>query len=196
MRVIVISRAMAAALAVLVTVSIAACSANPAPSNAGPGNDQAVTPAATVAAGQNAASAASQPAGSPTATPTGSGGVQNLVITNAERSELTVAFAGYFGVSLSGVVGGGPLPGSVYYAYDPATGNYWALAEFELTGGMTIPIPMMFQMAGTGLWQARRANLSQNGTPLVPACSEIRWFPPVVLMAWSMPTAPPTGVTC
>ena len=193
MRVILISRAMTAVLAVLLTASIAACSANPAPSNAGPGNDQAVTPAAST----TPSAAASLTAGAPSATPATPGGVQNLVITSAEKSELTAGFAAYMGgMSVSSVLGGGPLPGSVYYAYDPATGTYWALANFELTGGMTIPIPMMFQRAGTGPWLVRRANLSQNGALLAPDCSEIQWFPPVVLMAWSMPAAPPTGVTC
>jgi hypothetical protein len=55
---------------------------------------------------------------------------------------------------------------------------------------------MMFQKAGTGPWQYQRADLSQNGTQLDPTCSELQWFPAAVLMAWSMPTAPPAGVTC
>lgn len=192
MRVIVISRAMAAGLTVLLAVSIAACSANLAPSNAGPDNDQAVTPAAST----TPSAAASPTAAAPSATPATPGGVQNLVITSAEISELTAGFAAREGMSVSSVLGGGPLPGSVYYAYDPATGTYWALANFELIGGMTVPVPMMFQKAGTGPWQYQRADLSQNGTQLDPTCSELQWFPAAVLMAWSMPTAPPAGVTC
>jgi hypothetical protein len=137
MRVIVISRAMAAGLTVLLTVSIAACSANPAPSNAGPDKRQAVTPAAST----TPSAAASPTAAAPSATPATPGGVQNLVITSAEKSELTAGFAAREGMSVSSVLGGGPLPGSVYYAYDPATGTYWALANFELIGGMTIPVP-------------------------------------------------------
>lgn len=193
MRVILISQAVLAGLAVLAMVGVAACSATPAPSSPRPATGQPVTPAPST----TRSAAASPTAAAPSATPATSGAVQNLVITSAEKSELTAGFAAYMGgMSVSGVLGSGPLPGSVYYAYDPAMGTYWALADFELTGGMMIPIPMMFQKAGTGLWQARRANLSPNGTPLVPACSEIQWFPPVVLMAWSMPTAPPSGVTC
>jgi len=50
---------------------------------------------------------------------------------------------------------------------------------------------------GGGPWLYQRANFSPDGTQqVVPACSEIQWFPPAVLMAWSMPTAPPAGVTC
>lgn len=185
MRVAVIRRAVLAGLGVLATVGMAACSATPAPSSTGPSNGQSVTSAA----GTTPSAAASPTAAPPSATPAAQGGVQNLVITSAEKSELTAAFASYTGVSVSEVLGGGPLPDSVYYAYDPATSTYWALADFELTGGMTIPIPMMFQKAGTGTWRVLRDDLSQN-------CGEIKWFPPMVLMAWSLPTTPPPGVTC
>jgi hypothetical protein len=188
---------MLAGIGLLATVFVAACSASQAPSGASPGNHEGTTPAATAAVNSTpSATASAAPAAS--ATPSAQPGVQNLVITSAEKSELTAGFAGYLSVSPSDVLGGGPLPGSVYYAYDPTTGTYWALADFELGGSMAmaIPIPMMFQKVGTGPWLVRRANVSPNGTLLVPACSEIQWFPPVVLMAWSMPTTPPAGVTC
>lgn len=194
MRTILKGRGLLVGMAFLTAVSAVACAAKPAPGNARTGGGQSISPAATTASGPTVSQAASPTVAAPSPTPTG---VQNLVITSAERRELAVPVARYFGTSLSGLVGGGPLPGTVYYAYDPATGTYWALADFELTGGMTIPIPMMFQKAGTGLWQFRRADFSQNGTQQVaPTCSEIQWFPPAVLTGWSMPTAPPAGVTC
>jgi hypothetical protein len=190
MGVVVHSRGMLPGIGMVATICVAACSASPAPSGAVPRNHETTRPAATAAVNPTPSAAAS-------ATPAAQPGVQNLVIPSAEKSELTATFAGYEATSPSGVLGGGPLPGSVYYAYDPTTGTYWALADFELTGGMTIPIPMMFRKTGTGPWLYQRANFSPDGTQqVVPACSEIQWFPPAVLMAWSMPTAPPAGVTC
>jgi hypothetical protein len=56
------------------------------------------------------------------------GGIRNLVITSAVRSELTAAYAAYRRISPSDITG--TEPGSVHYAYDLATDTYWALANF------------------------------------------------------------------
>jgi hypothetical protein len=53
----------------------------------------------------------------------------NLVTTNAVRAALVDAFATGQHISRSYVAG--TAPGSVYYAYDPGTHAYWALAQFS-----------------------------------------------------------------
>jgi hypothetical protein len=174
-------------LAVLATASLAACSTNQTPSSAGPDNGQTSPPAATAAA--------SEPAAAPSPTPTG---VQNLVITSAEKSDLTAAFVAFKGISLSDVLGGAPTPGSVYYAYDPATDTYWALAGFETspTASMQVQVNFqdggnmgMYRKVGTGAWQVQL-----GGVP--PWCAESTFFPLPVLAAWSMPTTKPAGLGC
>jgi hypothetical protein len=108
-----------------------------------------------------ATEAASASAGA-TGTTTGPSGIQNLVITSAERSELTAAFLAPKGIPPSEVAGGGPMPGSVYYAYDPATATYWAAAVFTPIKGLSLGALEafdnggsigMFRKAGAGSWQ-------------------------------------------
>jgi hypothetical protein len=54
---------------------------------------------------------------------------QNLVTTNVVRSALVTAFA--TGQHLPVAYVQGTVPGSVYYAYDPETHTFWALAQFS-----------------------------------------------------------------
>jgi hypothetical protein len=188
-RTIVTSRVTAVSLALLVTAGLSACSVTRTPSAGAPGNGQTIHPAATAAA--------SQPAAAPSPTPTG---IQNLVISSAEKSDLTAAFVGYYGVSSSDLVTGGPLTGTVYYAYDPATNIYWALASFE----PTYTAPQNFQNAylssegntgfrkdGSAPWRVQPIDVGSTFL-----CNELQFFPVAVLMAWSMPTTPAAGVTC
>jgi hypothetical protein len=119
---------------------VAACTAHPAGSIARqPGSQAASAPVAT--------EAASPPAAAPSAT-AGPAGIQHLVVTSAERSALTKAFVAYRGVPLSEVAGGGPAPGSVYYAYDPATGTFWAAANFHEVNGLSLKAMETYQNGG------------------------------------------------
>lgn len=190
MRAIVNGRSVLVVIALLATAAVTACSANQTLGTAGPGKSQTTTPAATTAA--------SRPIGSPSATPAGSTSVQNLVISSAQKTELTAAYVAWRGISLADIGGAGPVPGSVYYAYDPATETYWALADFEPSSTASLDVQVgfqdgggiaMYQMTGGGSWHVGNA-----GFP--PTCSELSFFPTAVLGAWSMPTAAPTGLTC
>jgi hypothetical protein len=58
----------------------------------------------------------------------------------------------------------GPVPGSLYYAYLPSTGSYWALATFSLVPGFPFQLGVDMQDGGnTGIftmpsgasWQVR-----------------------------------------
>ena len=188
MRAIMSRRGMLAVIGLLATVSTAACTATRASTSAGPGSHQPATPAAAAAASPTPTAAATPPAAAPSATPTGPGAVENLVVTSGEKSELTAAFAAFQEVPVS-YEGGGPLPGSVYYAYEPATDTYWARATF-ISGAYPDPGEtdvVMFQQPGAGPWIVE-GDRSQ--------CVQIGWFPQAVLMAWSMPTSLQAGVSC
>jgi hypothetical protein len=191
MRGILNGRAMLACLAVLAAGTLAACAACPA-SNAARSAD-GETASATAAT-----ATASAPAGQPSATPTAAGTVQNLVISTAERGDLTAVYASTYAadstVPVSDLGAPAVTPGSVYYAYDPATDTYWALARFEPTAPVSDQTAYMdgtsvgmFKAVGTGPWQVT--------IPVNPdVCQEIQFFPAAVLAAWSLPTVPPADV--
>jgi hypothetical protein len=122
------------------------------------------------------------------------GGVQNLVISSAERSELTAAFVAHYGISPSDVAG--TYPGSVYCAYDPATDTYWAVGQFRASSGAPMNVLVEFQdggnfglfrTVGTGPWQVQTENYP-------PARSEPQFFPQAVLMVWGLPTSTPAPI--
>jgi hypothetical protein len=185
MRTITIRRGMLLSVGLAATLSMAACAASKPPNSAGLGTSHTVPPAVSR---------------TPThaATPTRPGGVENLVISSAVRSELTAAYIADRGISLSDVSGGGPMPGSVYYAHDPAKDTYWALAGFEPSSTASLNVQVgfqdgggspMFRKVGAGAWHV--------GNPGVPSfCGEVQWFPLAVLSAWSLPTTPAPGLTC
>ena len=196
MRTIVNSRGMLVGLALLATAGMTACSANRPPSFAGPGTGQTTTssPAAAAAA---ATTATSPPAAAPSARPAVPGGAQNLVITSAERSALTTAYLAFRGrIPLSDVAGEGPMPGSVYYAYDSATNTYWALADFEPSSTASFDVMLSFQDGGgIAMFQKVGAAAWGEESPGVPPfCGEAKFFPQTVLLAWGM-SAPP-DLTC
>jgi hypothetical protein len=64
-----------------------------------------------------------------TTTPSGSTKPQNLVATAEVKSALVSAYLAHSGLAAGQVAG--TSPGSVYYAYAPLTGTYWALAAFQ-----------------------------------------------------------------
>ena len=117
MRTIMVSRRMLGWLGLLATVAVAGCTATSTSSPAAP--DRSASPAATTAVSPRATSGSA---------PAGPGGVRNLAVNREVRNELTAAYADYRGISPADVAG--TRPGSVYYAYDPATYTYWAQADF------------------------------------------------------------------
>src|SRR5580658_880144 len=179
MRTITVSRRVLGWLGLLATVAVAGCTATSTSSPAVPGHGRSASPAAATAVSPVAAS------GSALA---GTGGVRNLPVSREVRNELTVAYVNSRGISLSDVAG--TVPGSVYYAYDPATDTYWAEATFM--GSRTAPVKVLvgFQDGGSIGFFDRAARsgwqVDVGGVPIV--CFEVPFFPPAVLMAWSLPT--------
>ena len=183
-RTIVNSRGILVGLALLATASLSACSTNQTPGSAGPDNGQTTAPAATAAASQGTSPAAATPSATPT-------GVQNLVISSAGKSELTAAYVASRSISISDLAGGGPEAGSVYYAYDPSTDTYWALASFapSSTASMNAQVGFqdggsygMYKKVGSGSWQVQ-----QPGFPEI--CGEAKFFPQAVLTVWEISTS-------
>jgi hypothetical protein len=187
------SRGLVVGLGLLVTASVAACAARPAANvaTAGPTPTPAATATARPTPTAAASQAAAQPA-APSATPTGTG-IQNLIITSAEKAELAAAFVATAYPNTPAADLGYPVevPGTTYYAFDPATDTWWAMATFEPTAPYTIQSAytdgstvVTFKEVGASGWQAGMA-----GTPLV--CGEINRFPAAVLQTWGLPTASP-----
>jgi hypothetical protein len=167
-------------------VVIAGCTASPASSPAAPGHGRSASPSALTADSPGAAS------GSASAGP---GGVRALAVSPDVRQELTAAFADYKGISPADIAE--VEPGSVYYAYDPATGTYWARANFLPSRTAPSKVLVSFQDgASIGLF-TRIANgtwqVQLGGEPAV--CTEVAFFPPAVLTAWSLP-ADTAGFGC
>lgn len=182
------------ALALLVTTVMAACSANQTPSGAGPGSSQTTSPAGTTAP---AAVATLTPTAS--AIPSGAGGVQNLVISSALRSELTSIFVADIGIQVSDLPGGGPIQGDTYYAYDPATDTYWAYATFPVNGAAPANVIAAFRAHGqSGLFRKSGAGSWQLDTSSAEGdyCAVLHFFPSAVLVAWALPTTLPPYQTC
>jgi hypothetical protein len=165
-------------LGLLATVAVAGCTATSTSSPAAPGHGRSASPAAA---------AAVSPAASGSA-PAGTGGVRKLPVSQDVRNELTAAYVNARGIPLSDVARA--IPGNFYYAYDPATDTYWAEADFQ--GSSTAPEKVLvgFQDGGSIGFFARAAHsgwqVAVGGAPVV--CSEVPFFPPAVLMAWSLPT--------
>jgi len=164
-------------LGLLATVAVAGCTATSTSSPAAPGHGRSASPAAATAVSPVAVSV-----------PAGTGGVRNLPVSRDVRKELTVAYVNLRGISLSDVAG--TIPGSVDYAYDPATDTYWAEANFLPSRTASQKVLVGFQDgASIGLFaRAARSGwqVQLGGEPVV--CAEVPFFPPAVLMAWSLPT--------
>jgi hypothetical protein len=165
-------------LGLLATVAVAGCTATSTSSPAEPGHSRSASSAAATSVSPVAVSVAA-----------GTGGVRNLPVSRDVRNELALAYVNFRGITLSDVAG--TRPGSVYYAYDPATDTYWAEANFLPSRTASLKVLVGFQDgASIGLFvRAARSGwqVQLGGEPVV--CAEVPFFPPAVLMAWSLPTA-------
>jgi hypothetical protein len=174
----------AGSAALLACALTAGCASHANPAAAPP--DQQTSGAAQVSDSSSPAPAASPSASSSTA-------VQNLVVTTSLRHKLKAAYLAYMNLPSSSIAGN--VPNSVYYAYDAATGTYWAMAGFlaSSTASQSTEVDMqdggrygLFTRTPDGAWQGQR--LGQPGI-----CAEIKFFPAAVLTAWAISTTPPAG---
>jgi hypothetical protein len=177
----------AAGLTVVIALTAAACSSSPTrPSSSG------TTTSSTTAASTSSTTSTTIAASTTTTT---SSAVQNLPVTSSVRATLTSVFVSYKQIQASDV--SGTVPNSVYYAYDPASKTYWAMASFMPSSTASQQILVGFQDGGnTGLYKMATGGswaVSQSGVP--PYCAEQRYFPQPVLAAWGMGTVP-AGLVC
>jgi hypothetical protein len=105
-------------LAVTVTIMLAGCAASL----------HSASPSASTAPAARA-----HPATASVSAPESSteAGAQNLVASSSLEAALLAAYATEKGLPQDQVTG--PLPGTLYYGIDNATGTYWAVAHFGLT---------------------------------------------------------------
>jgi len=181
----------------LATIAMTGCSASPVSSPGAAGNGQpSSSPAVTTPGNQSAGGQSVAPTPAVSATPVESDGIQHLLVSSAVRSQLTAAYVALRQIPASDV--SGTYPGSVYYAYDPATNTYWAKAGFVPSKTAPQSLLEIFQQDGSGAafyrkvgsgpWQARYAG---DGP-----CIYVSFFPKAVLAAWAIPMSVPAGVSC
>lgn len=182
--------AMLVPLGMIATVSVAACSA-PTPGNAAgsPSAPAAAAPAATVTGTQAVSPGVATPRTTSAAT-----GVQNLVVTPSVRADLQATYVAFMHFPPSDIAG--TAPNSIYYAFDPATGTYWAMATFvpSATASSNTTVEMqdggdtgMFTKASDGTWQVTRASFP-TGSGL------LQFFPTRVIAAWALSTLCPQAI--
>jgi hypothetical protein len=179
-----------AALGAVLVFGAAGCSSSPARSVAPPATSPTTTTRSasqtlTQSGGASSTSSTSAPRST---TSTSAPGLQNLTVTDAVRTQLTTAFVAYKHLDPSEITG--TVQNSVYYAYDPSTQTYWALASFvpSTTAPQQVLVGMQdggadgyFKMVGGGAWQ-----VSLGEYPSI--CGEQKFFPPTVISLWSLST--------
>jgi hypothetical protein len=113
--------------------------------------------------------------------------VQNLTVTPAVRATLTSTFVAYKNIAASDITG--TAPDSVYYAYDPTTQTYWALAQFTPNTSAPTQVLVGMQDGGDfGLFSMHAGaawTVQTGGYP--PPCAEAKYFPATVMEVWGLP---------
>lgn len=176
-----------AGLGLLILAGTTGCTASSAPTAA---SGSSPSGASAVSASASPAAAAPSPSASASQV-----GVQNLVASNGVQTQLINVFAAYKQIPMSEMTG--IQQGTLYYAYDPSTGTYWAMANFNVSANAPQAVQVdlqdggnmgMFKMTSGGDWQ-----MELGGVP--PVCAYGPFFPAAVLAAWALP-AQVAGIPC
>lgn len=162
-------------------LALAACSSGTPGSPAG--TSAPTTRAASTPAPSTAAPSSSQATTAPSSKPT------NLAADAAVRQGLLAAFTafrsnaantpGFAAIPPSAV--GGITPRTLYYAFDPATGTYWAVATFSATkaasqtsayvGFQDGGDKAVFMRPSGGPWQVKSVGACLGGLPVAVAAA-------------------------
>jgi hypothetical protein len=158
------------------TCAVAACGSTAATSS--------TTAPSTSTSGSTSTS--SGPTSPSTTTAAATTGVQNLVVTTADKSALTAAFVADKNVPSQDIAG--TDPGTVYYGYVPSTSTYWALASFLPTSSASQQTLVGLQDGGrTGIFTRRSGGpwtmISAGSEPFCPSRTAI---PPAVRTVWGL----------
>jgi hypothetical protein len=119
--------------------------------------------------------------------------VQNLPVSDTVKNQLTAAFVAFHGFKATDVIGTAPT--SVYYAYDPATGTYWAMSGFVPSEEASYQVHVSMQDAGAFGWFSQKSggNWKAHDGSFPPWCHADQFFPSGVLAVWSIA---PAQLTC
>ncbi|HWD08014.1 MAG TPA: hypothetical protein VHA57_02860 [Actinomycetota bacterium] len=184
----------AALAGVLLPVLLAACSSTPKNAASTPGAGAGASPSAPAAS--PAASSYPSPYPSPSASASLAGAAQNLIVTDALRAQLLAAGAALHGLPTSDYTG--LVAGQTYYAFDPATGTYWAGAALSPSASsyqaqvsaQDDGSYLLFEKQSGGTWTAKSDGLTGipgSTCPLpVPAAVLALWH-------WTSGTCRPAG---
>jgi hypothetical protein len=115
-------------------------------------------------------------------------------LSATDKSFLTAAFVAYTHLPAQDIAG--TTPGSVYFAFDPTTGTYWALASFSPTPTAALHTQVALQDGGNiGVFSRKAGSawtmLSTGGA--VPFCVSKTQIPPGVVAVWDL--SEPQGCT-
>ncbi len=146
-------------LTIAATLALAGCGGSGS-------SGSAVTVTQTVTVTQNPASTGSS--STAVSGQTTASGAQNLVVTNALRTQLLAAGAALHQLPVSDYTG--LVKGETYYALDPATGDHWAGAALipskssqkAQIGNQDDGAYLVFRRTGSGPWKAWDAGIPGN----------------------------------
>jgi hypothetical protein len=122
-------------------------------------------------------------------TPPANPGIQNLPVSDTVKNQLTASFVTFRGFKATDVIG--TAPDSVYYAYDPSSGTYWAMAEFVPSQEAGYQVQVSMQDAGGFAWFSQKSGSNwkpRNGS-FPPWCHADQFFPSGVLAVWAISSA-------
>ncbi len=115
--------------------------------------------------------------------------MQNLPVSNTVKSQLTSAYEAFNKFKATDVIG--TAPNSVYYAYDPSSGTYWAMSGFVPSQEASYQVHVSMQDAGAFGWFSQKSGgnwRARNGS-FPPWCHADQFFPSGVLAVWSISAA-------
>ena len=113
-------------------------------------------------------------------------GVQNLPVSDTVKKQLTAAYVAFHGFKATDVIG--TAPNSVYYAFDPSSGTYWAMSGFVPSQEASYQVHVTMQDAGAFGWFSQKSggNWKAHNGSFPPWCHADQFFPGGVLAVWSI----------
>ena len=122
-------------------------------------------------------------------TSTSGPGIQNLPVSNTVKNQLTAAYVAFHSFKATDVIG--TAPNSVYYAFDPSSGTYWAMSEFVPSQEAGEQVHVTMQDAGAFGWFSQKsgANWKARNGSFPPWCHADQFFPSGVLAVWAISAA-------
>jgi hypothetical protein len=161
-----------------VALVMASCSSggSTGPTTSGPGTTSRV------------ATSSSTP-GTGSGTSSSSPGIQNLPVSATVKNQLTAAYVAFNKFKATDVIG--TAPNSVYYAFDPSSGTYWAMSGFVPSQEASYQVHVSMQDAGAFGWFSQKSGgnwQARNGS-FPPWCHADQFFPSGVLAVWSISAA-------